>query len=143
MYVTKKIKINGWQVRTVFSTHISPITTSSGFFVEWNKLILFRHYKIQCIIYLFMIIAVILREKKIMSLLIKICLCPISGRNIRRYTKSRGSTTHYAISWQSVYWWRKKEHLEKNPNIDGSVWESDCCLTPIQQFFSYITVRTS
>jgi len=42
-----------------------------------------------------MIIAVTLREKKNMSLLIKIFLCPISGRNIRRYTKSRGSTTLY------------------------------------------------
>ena len=42
-----------------------------------------------------MITAVILREKKFMSLLIKKILCPISGRNIRRYTKSRGSTTLY------------------------------------------------
>lgn len=42
-----------------------------------------------------MITAVILREKKFMSLLIKKNLCPISGRNIRRYTKSRGSTTLY------------------------------------------------
>jgi len=29
------------------------------------------------------------------------------------------------------------------PNNLGDEWASDCCLTPTQQFFSYIMTRTS
>jgi hypothetical protein len=33
--------------------------------------------------------------------------------------------------------------LDKQITFDNFEWVSDCCFTPIQQFFSYIMARTS